>query len=335
VKKSGSLNAASLTVTGDVRDVFFSRITADDVFSKRFSDSEFSFGIGALGDKVEDYFDILGEMMTFSGNMAWLPTDGHDTADFLSLGEDTGKILIRSPFNISLPSSFYEFIFLEMEKGYSVSLEDLYEVIFSRASSHPEFKGIASIASIVEFDSFSGKALKKSPVKKNSPANEKAITHPANQSEWFLIDKTARHKNVLAVLCGAGLDLRRDLSDFNENDLNRVFNLAPNEVVGKTQILVNHGAVFKNCTFPDKPFDLILEADNIVRKGAFADSRCVADSSTLTRAFIGVGIINRIESSSPAPVGGLALPSESKFEHDTLGMSRKSALNLYKKTMKH
>jgi len=73
----------SLKVMGDVRDVLYSRITPAHIASKPFSQTEYSIGLGALGDKPEDYLPLLGEMMTIGGNMVWLPADGHDSPDYL------------------------------------------------------------------------------------------------------------------------------------------------------------------------------------------------------------------------------------------------------------
>ena len=69
-------------VTGDIKDVLYSRVTREKLFSKTFSEAEYSIGLGALGDDVDDYYTMMGEMITIGGTMVWLPTDGNDTPIF-------------------------------------------------------------------------------------------------------------------------------------------------------------------------------------------------------------------------------------------------------------
>src|SRR5690606_30932645 len=88
-------------VMGDVKDILHARVTETDVRSRRFSEAEYSIGCGGLGDRIDDYFPIMGEMLTIGGTMVWLPTDGNDTPDFLIPETDTGEITVRTVFNVS------------------------------------------------------------------------------------------------------------------------------------------------------------------------------------------------------------------------------------------
>jgi anti-anti-sigma factor len=88
----GSREPGAVLVMGDVKDVLYSRVSVDHLCSKKFSETEYSIGLGGMGNQLEDYFPIMGEMMTIGGTMVWLPTDGHDTPDFLIPKKDTGQV---------------------------------------------------------------------------------------------------------------------------------------------------------------------------------------------------------------------------------------------------
>lgn len=78
--------AASLHIIGDLNNVLNSRITEKDIRLCRFSEIEYSLGLGALGASVADAMPLLGEMITLHGPMVWLPTDGHTTPVFYTAG---------------------------------------------------------------------------------------------------------------------------------------------------------------------------------------------------------------------------------------------------------
>lgn len=75
--------------------MLYARLGEEDIRSRRFSKTEYSIGLGALGMSVNDCMPFLGEMITIGGTMVWLPTDGNDTPDFLIPKRDTGDITIH------------------------------------------------------------------------------------------------------------------------------------------------------------------------------------------------------------------------------------------------
>ena len=75
-----SQKEAVLKVVGDISKVLYAQLEEEDIFSRRFSETEYSIGLGALGESVKDCIHILGEMITIGGTMVWLPTDGNDTS---------------------------------------------------------------------------------------------------------------------------------------------------------------------------------------------------------------------------------------------------------------
>jgi anti-anti-sigma factor len=101
---------SSIRRIGDIRDILHSRITEADIHPKNFSEGESSLGIGALGISDNDCFSIMGDMMTAGGAIAWLPTDGHDTPDFLTPIAEPDRAIIKTSYWISLPEESNEFM---------------------------------------------------------------------------------------------------------------------------------------------------------------------------------------------------------------------------------
>src|SRR5690606_20116545 len=54
----GSTEPGYIEIAGDIMDVLASRVTPAHVFSKKFSEKAYSIGLGALGDRREDYFNL-------------------------------------------------------------------------------------------------------------------------------------------------------------------------------------------------------------------------------------------------------------------------------------
>jgi len=115
------LSAASaegvIGVLGDISDVLYSRVTPGHLSSKLFFETEYSIGLGGLGNRIEDYFGIMGEMITIGGTMVWLPTDGHDTPDFLIPKSDTGRVTLKTAFNVSIGGGFNELLTFNSNAG--------------------------------------------------------------------------------------------------------------------------------------------------------------------------------------------------------------------------
>jgi hypothetical protein len=67
---------------GDVKDVLYSRVSVDHLCSKKFSETEYSIGLGGLGNQLEDTSRIMGEMMTIGGTMGLAAYRSHDPRIF-------------------------------------------------------------------------------------------------------------------------------------------------------------------------------------------------------------------------------------------------------------
>ncbi len=120
----------AIEVLGDIGSVLHARITPADLSSKRFFQTEYSIGLGGLGDRIDDYFSIMGEMITIGGTMVWLPTDGHDTADFLIPKVDTDEVTLKTAFNVSITGGFDEWMLFKSHDDKDTTVDGLYKALF-------------------------------------------------------------------------------------------------------------------------------------------------------------------------------------------------------------
>lgn len=292
--------SCSILVLGHIEDVLWSRVTPGHIYSKRFSETEYSIGLGALGDKLDDYFGIMGEMMTIGGTMVWLPTDGHDTPDFLIPKVDSSTVKLRTGFNVSMAGDFAEEVCFESSEPGGATIDAIYRALFDRArASRPDFKGALALTMRAEMSAVHGSGVTRSTILANQPANGKMITAAENFDSWFEIDTTPRHRNVTGLLTGIGLDLQSDLASYDPALLGASFYLNPGNISQSSVQLHNH-AVF----FSPQPFDpqatITTAISQVVDDGDFIDMRHLLDTSTVTKAIIGIGYIDNF---LPDPAG--------------------------------
>ena len=300
---AGSSEASSLKILGDVRNVLYARVDASQIFSKRFSETEYSIGLGGLGDWTEDYLPILGEMITVGGAMVWLPTDGHDTPDFLVPKVDTGQITLRTAFNISIAGGFNETILFESREAGGTTLSGLYRALFGLAKERrKDFRGILALALRAQMPAVYCSGVKRAPIRDHAPANGEMITHASNKDDWFDGGLTARHRDATALICGVGADLSADLSQYDPEELNKVFYLHPENAGGKMELLHNHAVVFAPVPMAERISSLDEEVRGLVESGEFQDMRHLFDRSTISRALIGVSYIQEIRDDTQDPL---------------------------------
>lgn len=277
-----------IEVAGDINDVLAARVTPERVFSKQFSHKAYSIGLGGLGAELDDYFNLMGEMITIGGTMVWLPCDGRGQPDFLIPKNDAGQVLMRTGFNASLAGEFHDYIAFMSAKPEGVTMAELYRMLFEQAKKRrPEFKGAIGLAMRAEMPSVFGAGVVKAPVESNRPANGKFITDPSNFSEWFEFDKEPRHRGVTGLVAGCGIDLTCDLSVFTQEFLQKTFYYNPANKGAADLTLHNHVVAFNPQPLADG-FDLEAGIAAVVDKGEFLDMRHMLDASTVSRAIIGV-----------------------------------------------
>jgi anti-anti-sigma factor len=286
-----SHDEAVLKVTSDISKVLYARLGDEDICTRRFSETEYSIGLGALGESVSACAPYLGEMITIGGTMVWLPTDGHDTPDFLIAQRDTGEVTIFTGFNVALDGPFHDLIVMERADGQGMTIGDIYAAIFEFAREHrPNFKGLLSLALWADLEAVYSSGVKISPIKKFAPANREMILHPDNIAQWFDLTTVPKHRGETMVSFGMGLDLQSDLSSLDRDAINALFYLHPANVGNKQMLLHNHGVIFKHVPW-ERTSDLDEAIKHIVTEAEFIDMRHLLDNTSVSRAVIGVSYI--------------------------------------------
>lgn len=285
---------AELKVVGDISKVLYAQIGEEDIYSRNFSDTEYSIGLGGLGDKIQDFMGIMGEMITIGGTMVWLPTDGHDTPDFLVPETDTGKVTIHTGFNAALDGNFHDIIIVESGKKEGFSMDELYSALFKMARRmRSTFKGVISVTIQADIGEFYSSGIKLSPIKEYSPLNREMITQKDNIELWMEVGTQSMYNGETMVSFGVGVDLESDLSSFDEKVLGSLFYIHPANIGNQKMLLHNHAVVFKHMPI-EKNRDLDGQIRNIVREGDFLDMRHLLDNTRITKAIIGVSYISNI-----------------------------------------
>lgn len=286
---------ASLKIVGNLSKVLHATLEPGDIKSRYFSDTEYSIGLGALGSSLDDCFRLLGEMITIGGTMVWLPTDGHDTPDFLIPQKDTGAIVIYTGLNTSLDGEFNDIMVIESTAdNTSISISDIYDAIFDIARDRQiPSRSLVSISLIADLNALYSSGVKISPVKEFAPANGGLIMDPENVNQWMNINTQPKYRDKTMISFGMGIDLSNDLSYLDKDSLDNLFYLHPANTGNKKMMLHNHGVVFEQMKWqPDLGLD--NEIKRIVRTGEFLDMRHLLDNTRITRAVAGVSYITAI-----------------------------------------
>lgn len=288
--QAGSNVPGSVEVLGDVKDVLWARVTADQMVRKTFSAKAYSLGLGGLGSSVNEVLPVIGEMMTMGGTMVWLPTDGHDTPDFLIPHRDSDQVMIHTGYNVSLPETFNEYIEFEASSSQGATLAELYRALFDLAKERrPDYRGALALAMRAEIGGVYGGGVKMAPIASQAPKNGLSIIDPSNYGDWFEIEDPPRHLDVTGLICGIGLDLDADHASFNPEQLKSAFYLNPgNTETNAREMLHNHGVFFQPYPLGEKPWTLEREIDRVVEEGVFIDMRHLFDKTTILWALIGV-----------------------------------------------
>ncbi len=289
-----SSEEAVLKVVGDISNTLYARLEERDIFLRRFSETEYSIGLGALGESVKDCIHILGEMITIGGTMVCLPTDGNDTPDFLIPKRDTGEVVFYTGFNAALGGAFNDIIVVESESGTGLTMNDLYASIFEiMRGKRVGFKGMVSLAMRADIEGVYSSGVKISPIKEFAPENGGAIMDRDNVDRWLDFNVVPKYRGETMVSFGIGVDLMSDLSLFVKDALDALFYLHPANIGSTKIVLHNHGVVFKHLPWEDS-LDLDGEIKKIVTEGEFIDMRHLLGSTAISRAIVGVLYISDI-----------------------------------------
>ena len=289
-----SKDKAILKVVGDISKVLYATLEENEIYSRSFSSTEYSIGLGALGGSFEDYLSILGEMITIGGTMVWLPTDGNDTPDFLTPKLDTGKVTIHTGFNVALEGNFNDIIILEGENNQDFTVSELYGALFKIANQRTKnFNGVLSVAMQADISEFYSSGIKISPIKKFTPKNGEMIMNDENIGDWIDFNDGAKYRGETMISFGVGMDLTGDISALEKSALNALFYLHPANVGDKEMLLHNHAVVFKHIPLK-KTSNMDKRIRDIINDGEFLDMRHLLDNTKIKRAIVGVSYIDDI-----------------------------------------
>lgn len=287
--------AGTIDILGDISNVIECAITPELVAGKPFFETEYSLGLGALGAAPGDYLPVMGEAMMAAGTMVWLPTDGHDTPDYMIPRKASTAVVLQTGFNASIRGGFNEFVEFTAAPGHPASVRDIYRALFDLAKTRrADYRGVLGLAMRAEIHEAFGAGITKSPLLSNRPANGKMITDPSNYGEWFESDKTPRNQGTTALICGAGEDLTADLSRIDQDRLRRMFYINPANKASQNEVLHNHAVFFRNAPGPGGTHDMDVEMRRVVEGGEFVDMRHLLDQTTVDSALIAVNYVQEV-----------------------------------------
>jgi anti-anti-sigma factor len=176
----------------------------EDCRAMEFPDSAFAIGLGALGEHFEDCQGRFGEFIAAAGAVAYLPTDGSNTPDYLLA---TGKSVpdVQICYGIACEGQgtqpFSRLVRFEANKeAGSVTLARLVE-----ACLNLEETGRVGIVMIAEAAGLMGAALRRSPA---HAAREKSRFEFPGIREWLTF--TAERAHTRTVVLVAGVATRGD-----------------------------------------------------------------------------------------------------------------------------
>jgi len=284
-----------IRVLGDLNKILYSRMTEADIKTKKFSEINYSLGLGALGANVREAMPLLGEMITLYGSMVWLPTDGNNTPDFLTPLDTKGDVPVYTGFNVTLDGPFNEYLTMDATNPQGVSISDIYRTIFESARTRVKsYRGVVAVTIWGVIEGLSSSMLKKSPLASAAPPGGVSVMDPSQVHDWITSDTKSSYKGDTLVSFGIGVDLAHDLSSFNAGNLASLYYVNPlNKKADNEMYLHNHGVVFRNVPF-NAALDLNSQVKKIVTDGEFVDMRHLLDNTRLRKAKIGIAYIQDI-----------------------------------------
>jgi len=174
-------------VSGSIMDVLNSQISVPDVLSRNILGADYSLGLGAMGEDKADAMVRMGEFVTLKSTAAWFPTDGGGVPDYFTAVSKSPGVCYYSGYSIGVKGRFNELISIIPDDPVGgVTVEKVSEEIFALAKERGKnFSGIACVVIWGIVSEFSGRRIKKNPLKSAAPLNRLRVDHPENREEWF------------------------------------------------------------------------------------------------------------------------------------------------------
>ncbi len=291
---SGKEFPTYLELSGNISDILHARCSKDDVYLKSFSGNEYSIGLGALGKNIQNCLEVMGEMISLKGIIAWLPIKNPDTPDFLIVRKSKQKIIGNYLFDVALKGEFNQIVALETkDRKRGIEIGNLYSNLFRICREHYlDFKGVLGLVMLTKVQELYSGGIKEIPLK--SLNSSKKMT----TKDWHWIEDISQNKpeyqNITALVIGIGIDLEADLSGYDNDALNSLFYLHPLNIKGREYLLHNHGIIFPSQDISLRGADLENEISKIVQSEKFLDVRHLLDATTVSEALIGLFFIQEI-----------------------------------------
>lgn len=285
----------TIDIMGDIANVLDCAITPELVAGKPFFETEYSLGLGALGATPEDYLPVMGEAMMVAGTMVWLPTDGNDTPDYMIPRRASTTVVLHTGFNASLRGGFNEFLEFTAPEGKPATIRAIYRALFDLSRARRcDYRGVLGLAMRAEIAEAFGAGIRRSPIRANRPTNGLPVTDAANYAEWFESDAVPRHRDVTALICGAGEDMTAEVPQPVQGLLRRMFYVNPANQATQTETLHNHAVFFRGAPPPGGAHDMDVELRRVVDAAEFVDMRHLLDQTTVRSALIGVSYVQEV-----------------------------------------
>jgi len=289
--------SARLRVFGDINNVLHSQLASTVVHGSKFCDIRDSLGFGALGGVPSEYLPAIGHMLTFDGRLFWTPANT-SVADYLFPdAANLDKSLLQSGFNLALDGPWHELIRFNGETvagGIELG-RVIRELLRFTATRHPDFKGMVWVSMLAFTGPVFMRSLKRAPLGASGPENMKTIDHPTNIYNWYDEDQLPCLREGIGVINGVAVDLMRDLSDYSEMLLERIFRLSPMSMGGRDCLMHNHAALFHNAGFPESCDDLRQEILRLSDNGELARVGEMQEKTRIRSAVIGLSLIDELE----------------------------------------
>jgi len=284
-----------LNVMGSLTKVLHAGISPEDVKRLKFSDCEYSLGLGALAENAETARNLLGEMITLHGSIVWLPADGNSTPDFFTPVRESGGVEIFSGFAAALQGPFHDNFTFHTEKPEGTTLSQVYRGIFSSSQTtiQSDRSGIVAVALIGRTCGIRSSGLIHSPIPENAVVYGGSLLDPDTMKNWFEVMDEPRYSGETLVAFGIGVDLKSDLSRFDPEELSSLYYIHPANKGSQAMYLHTHGVVFRHTDLPSGN-DIGREIRRLVITGEFLDMRHLMDDTRLSNARCAVSYISAI-----------------------------------------
>lgn len=129
-----------------------------DIHEIAFPQTTFALGVGAPGENMADARSRMGEFIAAAGCLAWLPTDGSDSPDYL---EQTERLIptLRAIQCIRAEGAFSHLLrFQPSKKGDCITLSELVKRAFETVKTDA-----VALLALAEVDGLVGSSLCRSP----------------------------------------------------------------------------------------------------------------------------------------------------------------------------